>query len=297
MRIGSAEPGSTFQSQALALKALLEARGVTEPVEVLTAQAASIENAQRLHAGDLDFGFMASNWIGRALRGEAPFEAPINLRMVAPANAGPLFFVVRGDSPLRFVGELRGKRVCVGPQASGMTQHAHTIFRALGMSFDDFTPVYLDFATGAKALEAGQVDAQLQCPIPNLVMSDLDARADIRVLEWEPTLLTRVLEMQPLYRRTLMHAGQLRALKSDTPQPAVVNVFVTHARVDDASVSLLAQAFLEGAHELVRTEPLYAGLPELFEPLRTQGASALEFGGVPLHPGALGAYRAAGLLP
>jgi TRAP-type uncharacterized transport system substrate-binding protein len=30
--------------------------------------------------------------------------------------------------------------------------------------------------------------------------------------------------------------------------------------------------------------------------LRTQGAAALEFGNVPLHPGAVRAYRAAGLL-
>jgi hypothetical protein len=34
----------------------------------------------------------------------------------------------------------------------------------------------------------------------------------------------------------------------------------------------------------------------LLEPLRSRGAAALEFGGVPLHPGALRAYRAGGLL-
>jgi len=41
---------------------------------------------------------------------------------------------------------------------------------------------------------------------------------------------------------------------------------------------------------------LFAGLADLFEPLRTEGASALEFGGVPLHPGALAAYKKAGYL-
>jgi hypothetical protein len=34
----------------------------------------------------------------------------------------------------------------------------------------------------------------------------------------------------------------------------------------------------------------------LFTPLRAQGRAALEFGGVALHPGALRAYREAGLL-
>jgi hypothetical protein len=41
---------------------------------------------------------------------------------------------------------------------------------------------------------------------------------------------------------------------------------------------------------------LLAGLGELFEPLRTQGPLALAFGGVALHPGAVAAYRDAGLL-
>ena len=37
-------------------------------------------------------------------------------------------------------------------------------------------------------------------------------------------------------------------------------------------------------------------MAELFQPLRSQGAAALEFGGVPLHPGACRAYRERGLL-
>ena len=39
---------------------------------------------------------MASNWIGRAKNGEPPFAQPIDIRMAAPMNAGPLFFIVRG---------------------------------------------------------------------------------------------------------------------------------------------------------------------------------------------------------
>jgi hypothetical protein len=41
---------------------------------------------------------------------------------------------------------------------------------------------------------------------------------------------------------------------------------------------------------------LFEGLPELFEPLRAEGARAFEFGGVALHPGAISAYRTGGLL-
>jgi hypothetical protein len=44
---------------------------------------------------------------------------------------------------------------------SGMTQHARVILSTLGLTFADFTPVYLDFAAGAEALVRGEADAQL----------------------------------------------------------------------------------------------------------------------------------------
>ena len=89
---------------------------------------------------------MASNWIGRARNGEAPFGKPMDSAMAAPMNAGPLFFVVRAELPIRSFSDLRARRIAVGPRTSGMVQHAHCIFGALGMSFSDFEPIYLDFA-------------------------------------------------------------------------------------------------------------------------------------------------------
>lgn len=296
MRIGTAEPNSTFLHQGLALKAVLEKRAVEGPIEILTAMAASTENAQRLEDGDLDFGFMASNWIGRARLGEAPFAASIDLRMVAPANAGPLFFIVRADSPIESVRDLRGKRVCTGARTSGMTQHAHTILGALGMSFEDIQPVYQHFAEGGRSLEAGSVDAQLQCPIPNPEMTSLDQRCDLRVLPYAPEDLDRVLAAVPWYRPVTMERGALRALKDDSRQVAVVNVVVTHARQDAKTVEALALAMAEDHAELAHLNPLYKGMNGLLAPLKSQGAAALEFGGVKLHEGAVVAYRKLGLL-
>jgi TRAP transporter TAXI family solute receptor len=295
MRIGTAEPGSTFLSQGNALKQLLDQRGIAQPIEVVTALSASIENAQSLESGTIQFGFMASNWIGRALRGEAPFSKPIQLRMVSPANAGPLFFIALASSNLRTVAELKGKRICVGPATSGMAQHADTMFRALGWSNADVSIVHLDFAQGAEALKRGEVDAQLQCPIPNRVMNALDASADLRVLDWAGDF-ERLLAFQPLYRPTNIRAGKLRCVQADIRQPAVVNVIVTHANVDADLVRSVTSAIVGEAGKLVELEPLYDGLPDLFPPLKREGQTAFEFGGVPLHDGAVAAYRAAGLL-
>ena len=296
IRIGTSERDGTFYSQGSALKTIFERQPELAPVELVESKSASTENAGRLEADEIEFGFMASNWIGRARNGEAPFGKPIDLAMAAPMNAGPLFLVVRAESPIRTFSDLRARRIAVGPRTSGMVQHAHCIFGALGMSFSDFEPIYLDFAAGAEALAAGDVDAQLQCPIPNAVMANLARRIGLRVLPYERDELEKVMQAVPYYRRTVMRKGAIRGLDADSPQVAVVNVLVSHRRVPEATVCAAVEAIVASWDELGRLNPLFLDMGELFQPLRSQGAAALEFGGVTLHAGALRAYRKAGLL-
>jgi TRAP-type uncharacterized transport system substrate-binding protein len=140
------------------------------------------------------------------------------------------------------------------------------------------------------------VDAQLQCPIPNAVMTALAQRILLRILPYRAGDLEKVLGAVPFYRRTIMRQGAIRGHDADVPQAAVVNVLVAHARASDGKVRDVASAIFAARDELPRLNALFAGIGELFEPLRTDGTHALEFGGVVLHAGAVAAYRAAGLL-
>jgi len=76
----------------------------------------------------------------------------------------------------------------------------------------------------------------------------------------------------------------------------VINVIVTHASVDRRIVHDLAKTIAANLDVLPQMNPLFKGLKDLFEPLRTKGAPAFEFGGVELHPGALTAYQESGWL-
>lgn len=295
LRLGTSEKDGTFWSQGTSIATLFE-RDHAIAVEVLDAGQASIENARRLDAGLIDLGFMASNWIGRAHGGETPFDAPIEIRNVAPANSGAMFFIVRADSPLRTVRDMIGKRIAIGPEGSGMVQHIHTIFSVLGISFGDFTPVYLSFEDGGAALAAGGVDAQWQCPYPNAVMRDISERSDIRVLDYDGGDLAAVLGAVDFYRHAVMPAGFFRGLDAATEQLAVVNIVAAHRDTDPEIVRKFVTTMISNPAELTEINALFRGLGDLFEPLRSSGAAALEFGGVPLHPGALQAYREAGFL-
>jgi uncharacterized protein len=292
VRMGTSEFGGTFYTQGAAIAELYNVgRPESERCVVQTTDA-SIHNAEQLEDGQLEFGFMASNWIGRAHGGVLPFKRRIALRMVAPVNAGPMFFINLAGSEIRSVADFPGKRIAVGPEGSGMEQHVRTIFAALEIPFESFTPVHLSFAAGAEALMAGRIDAQFQPPIPNRVMTELSRRADVRVVPYAPEQLEKLLAHVPFYRPVVMKKGIFRGVVDDIPQIAVVNVLVSHQRVAEPVVHDMAKTVAANVDRLPTMNPLFAGLKDLFEPLKRQGAAALEFGGVPLHPGAARAYRA-----
>ncbi len=294
--IGTSESGSTFYTQAEAIAAVAREQGAFGRVDILATPTASVGNAERLETGELAFGFLAANWIGRAARGEAPFGRALDIRMAAPANSGPMFFIARAGSGIGTVDDLRGRRVSIGPAGSGMAQHVATMFGVLGIGFETFEPVHLNFLDGANALAAGEIDAQFQCPIPNRVMTGLAERADIRVLDYGPGQRAALLDRVGFYRPAQVRAGALRGHDRDSPQIGVLNVIATHARISDDAVGRLARLMATRHARLAALNPLFDGLGSLFDPLRDAGEAGLAIDGVPLHPGAASAYRAVGLI-
>src|SRR5579885_1124532 len=266
IRIGTSERGGTFFTQGEALQAVLEAEPALRPVMALETQGASIANAARLHARAIEFGFMAANWVPRALRGEPPFTRPIALRVGAPMNVGPLFFIAHADSGINRVADLAGRRVVFGPERSGMAQHARVMLDALGVR--NVRPVHLDFAAGAAALEAVKADAQLQCPVPNAVMTALSQRILVRVLPYGAGELERLLAAIPYYRATVMPRGAIRGLDADLRQAGVLNLLVTHARIEARVVAAVARAIATNAAALGRLNPLFSGLDALVREVR-----------------------------
>jgi len=172
----------------------------------------------------------------------------------------------------------------------GMAPHAEGVFAALGIGPGDLDRVYVDFAEGAEMLATGAVDAQFQCPIPNRVMNELSERILLCVLTYDPPHLDAALKVIPHDRRIIMRKGAVRGLDQDVPQLGVLNLLVTHGRLDAATVQRVVGAIILAAADLGRLDPLFAGLAELIDTFRGQRQAA-EFGGASLHPGAIRAYQ------
>ena len=117
-----------------------------------------------------------------------------------------------------------------------MEQHIRTIFGILGLSFENFTPVYMGFEEGADALVAGDIDVQFHPPIPNKVLTDLSQRAEIRVIPFASGQMEKLLAQVSFYRPVVVRKNAFRGVMQDITQVGVINVIVTHERVDQSAV-------------------------------------------------------------
>lgn len=300
IKIGTNILGSTFHEQGLALKKMIEEKSDIGPAEVFTTDVAAPEGARMLEAGDLDVALHASNWVARALDGAPPFGVKIDVKMVAPVNVGAPFFMVKADSPLRTFDDLRGKRVAMGPEGRGQHNHVINITRSLGMSLgmeiDGLEPVFIEFDEASEACLSGDVDAIWQIPVPNGIVTGLTAKQPMRILDYGPGQLETVLTDHPLYRHAIVEAGAFPGQERDTAQIGVLNVCVTHASASEELIYEFVSALVRETGMLGTLHHVYGKLGALIGEIRTEGIGVFEPGGVAMHPGALRAYKDAGLL-
>lgn len=295
VRIATSEPDSTFHRQAVAVGEVWREDGVAAGATPLFTSG-SVENAEMLADGRAEVAAMAANWLPLAATGKAPFGAALPVALLTPLNSGPLFFVARAESGLRSFDDLKGKRVALGPRDSGMVQHVHGIFRALGRPLTWFEPIYVTAGAGGELMMKGEIDAVWETPIPNPHFAKLTASLPVRALPFAATQRRAILAEVPYYAETAIPAGAFPGHEADMPTVAVINVLAVNAGADDDFVYRAAKSFIAHRADLPGRNALFAGLDRLLAEAGRGIVPTLAKAGAALHPAAARAFRDAGLL-
>src|SRR5690242_14023502 len=116
------------------------AKYVAEPagidLEVLPSKG-SAENVQRMrYEPGVKFALVQSDvyqaYLDMASSGNAEAGRIIQpLRLIMTLYDEEIYFVVRSDSPLKTINEIKGKNISVGPIGSGTAQSAETLYRLM----------------------------------------------------------------------------------------------------------------------------------------------------------------------
>jgi TRAP transporter TAXI family solute receptor len=129
--LGTATPGGGFPVFGAAYSEALNAEEPLLRIEPRNTKG-STENVPLLEAGKLDLGLVAGELASAALA-----KPGTQLRIVAAMYSSPGMFIVRGDSPVRGIADLKGKPVVLGAQGSGITVLGRIVLQSLEIPFEE----------------------------------------------------------------------------------------------------------------------------------------------------------------
>ncbi|HSX96705.1 MAG TPA: TAXI family TRAP transporter solute-binding subunit, partial [Streptomyces sp.] len=125
---------------------------------VLEPSDGSQDNVQRVATGNADFAIAAADAVQTYIEEGRPGAE--NLRGVARLYDDYMQVVVPARSTIQNISELKGKRVAVGPQGSGVRLIAERLLEADGLDIDKDIDARPDtIGTSPDALRTGKIDA------------------------------------------------------------------------------------------------------------------------------------------
>lgn len=267
--------------------------GVPGLVAVAQATPGSVGNLRLINKGDIESGFAQGDLAGWAYDGVKLFaeNGPLrDLRVIGSLFPTVTQLVVRADSPIHTLADLKGKTVAVGEAGSGSAANAAVFFEAAGFNEGEVVQRYLRPGPAAAEVKAGTIDALFLVggqPVP--VIRDLAATTPIRLIPIEGEVVERLTRDFDHYRITTIPAGAYTGVDTPTPSIGFSALWLVNSRIEADLVYAITKSLWNPA-----TAKLLSAVEPIGRQIRLE--RALDGLSVPLHPGAARFYREAGLL-
>jgi uncharacterized protein len=277
LSLGTAGTGGIYYPLGGAIASRLS---VADTARQYTAEVSggSVENVNRLAAGQMDLAMAIAVTMYQAYHGEGDFSQPVaGLRAIAPLYPNLTHILVPASSRARSVSDFRGFRVSVGAAGSGTEQLARHVLEAHGLTYEEIQPRYLSFAESSAALRDGAIDAAIiSVGYPAAAVLEASTTGAMRLIGISDEILEQMFVDHPYYSDGVIPAGAYPGVEDEVQTLAVMNWVISMESLDEEVVAILLNIFendrvaLEQVHEMARQIDL----------------TLLERAPIPLHPAA-----------
>ena len=287
--LGTTQVGATFQLATGVAKVVSDKGGVqmrTQPM------AGAAQYAPLVNKGEIDFGISNVPELHYLVQGQVITERPNpDLRMVARLVPWYTGLVVKKDSPIKSLKDLKGQPVPAGFSGNPLGKVLITGYLAnAGMTFDDTRQVPVPaFPRMFDAFKQQQTATS----IATIGMAQLreweSALGGVRFLSFDrsPAAVAAVTKHVPHSYVVEVKPGPGK-VGVDAPTNMLVYDYAlwANAKVPDDVVGKVVNALYANPAELKASSPLYA---------EYETAELGRDVGIPYHPGAIKAYQAKGI--
>jgi TRAP transporter TAXI family solute receptor len=228
------------------------------------------------------FGYSQNDIAHMAHKGTGLFEGKIpmtGLRALCSLYPEAVQVVARADAKIRDLQELRGKRVNIGGEGSGVRVNALQVLRAVGLTLRDFKEVHREGIPEAlDLLHRGRLDAFfLTSAYPNRALYKLADKTPIEIVQLDSATVDRLTARYPFFSALSLPPNTYPGMRQGRRTVQVTAMLVTHANTSAARVRALLTELYSNVDTLTR------GSLQAYFITRDR---ALQGVSIPLHPAA-----------
>lgn len=212
---------------------------------------ASVENLNLLAQKKLEMAFVMSDALSDAINGQNSFNAKVDsVSQVASLYPNYVQIVASGASGIKSIEDLRGKRVAVGAQGSGVEVATRALLEGFGITYNDIKVDYLGYAEAADSLKSGKLDAAfLTSGLPNSSLMELEQGFDLQIVSVPSDKLSEIAKTKTFFIPMDIPAGTYNN-DAAVPTAAILNALVVRSDMSDDDVYKLTKAFFENLDSL-----------------------------------------------
>ncbi|MFG1647916.1 TAXI family TRAP transporter solute-binding subunit [Amycolatopsis sp. NPDC049252] len=273
LRIAAGNSGGVYDKLAQTLATAWQSDLDIDRPLVLQTQG-SPDNVDRVLAGTADVGFVAADVAADE------YKKNPRLATLARIHDDYLHIVVRTDSPIHTVDQLKGRRIAIGSPASGVEYIASKLLQAAGLTGSVSTTTRgLDDSVAA--LLRGDIDAFFWSGgLPTPSIARYNDQKSLRLLDIAD-LMPKMQEINQVYGTASIPASTYEQSGPVTTLLVPNFLVVPESMPEDVAEALVSGLFAARA-QLAKANPAALSI-DVHPGIETQP--------IPLHPGALRYYR------
>ncbi|MGC8943060.1 MAG: TAXI family TRAP transporter solute-binding subunit [Caldisericia bacterium] len=273
--------GSPTGTYYITLTAIAGVVSKYEPniVAVAVPGGGSAANCRSVGKGESLMSMTTSMVAYQAFTGTGSFqnEKYENLRSVGPAHPLIISFIVRANSNIKTVYDLKGKRIAIGEAGSGDAVAAEEILRTAGL-WDSVVKVNVGDPDSWDMLKSGAVDAAIHhTTVPNSNLYQFSTSTPITLTEIPEELADKVISNSPYFFKYIAKKDSYVGMGNDVKVIANPSILITNKDADEDMVYKFVKAYWDHFDEVVASAKFLTTV-NVNDPL--SGIS------IPLHPGA-----------
>ena len=194
--------------------------------------------------------------------------------------------VVAGDSDIKTIEDLKGKKVSVGAVGSGVYFNAVQLLEVSGLSLSDIQPQHLSFDESATSFQNRQLDAFfITAGLPNPAIMDVASKQAVRLIGLTEEQMVTLQEKYSFYVPSLVPAGTYSGMTEPVVVPSMNAVLICHKDLPEELVYQMTRVLFENVDEMTHAKKEYISAEYAVTGIPT-----------PFHPGAERYYKEIGLL-